>query len=107
MTKKDEWRMAKWIKRNGATERCNLPEWFDISQGNMFNYFYIKHITRDPNGYPVISPGDIVEMQDKHLDAFHEEKARKTHEFRDWIEPTGIILSLVLSIIALVVSIVK
>lgn len=105
MTKHLEWKMAKWLKHHGNTKRCDLPAWFDAEFYNS-RFFSTEFSRYDSNGYPEPSPQDLYLMNDEHIDAFIQERRHRIHEFRDWIEPVGVIVATILSIIAIIVSII-
>lgn len=104
MTHEVKWKIAKWIKSHGETKRKDLPQWVPPDLLGRYDYFHVLCMP-DKDGYSVPSPDDVFSMSDAEIDAYQLERKRRIHAFRDWLEPTGIIVANVIAIAALVVSI--
>ena len=99
MTKNLEWEMAKWVKRHPGTRVADLPKWFALPQKSRF---FCRVGASGSLWLDGPSADDTICMKDEHLDAFREERARRIHAFRDWMEPTGVGFATIISLIALV-----
>lgn len=106
MTAKEKWKIAKWINRHGKTERKNTPEWFPKDLLGDYDFFHVTCNNVDAYGFPILSPDDTFEIDDSEIDALRSERRRKVHEFRDWLEPVGVIVATVISLISLAISLV-
>lgn len=106
MTQKQLFRCARWIYNNGITERRNIPRRFkDLPCGD-YGTFAVMCTVWDKDGYPQFSDGDIFSMTDSHKNAYLKERLTKIISFRDWIEPVTSAIAILLSIAALVISII-
>lgn len=106
MTDAFAYKIAKWLKKHGDTKRKNIPTRFPHDLYGDYKYFHVYHTSTDAEGYPVISEDNVYAMSDTNIDAYVEERRRRIHEFRDWLEPTGVIVANIIAIIALIVSII-
>ena len=106
MTDAFAWKIAKWIKKHGSTKRKDIPSWIPHDLYGQYKYFHVYHTSTDAEGYPVISEDNVYAINDTEMDAYIEERRRKIHEFRDWLEPTGVVVANIIAVIALIVSII-
>ena len=86
--------------------RKDIPARFPHDLYGDYKYFYVYHTSTNAEGYPVISEDNVYAMSDTNIDAYVKERRRRIHEFRDWLEPTGVIVANIIAIIALIVSII-
>ncbi len=106
MTDATAFKIAKWLKKHGDTKRKNIPGWIPHDLYGEYKYFCVYHTQTDVEGNPVISEDNIYAMADLHMDAYTEEQRRRIHEFRDWLEPTGVIVANIIALISLIMSII-
>ena len=106
MTAKQEWRIAKWIFSHQPIKRKALPIKLITSDMDFSDLYSVDYRYISPVGNPVESPDDIFFMTDENIDAFRTAKKQRTHEFRDWLEPTGVVVANIIAVIALIVSII-
>lgn len=106
MTSKEKWKIAKWINRYGPTERKNVPSWVPRDLLGNYDFFYVTHSSTDAEGVPLLSSDDKFEIGDSEMDPFALEHHRRIHEFRDWLEPAGVIVATVISVISFVLSLI-
>lgn len=106
MTLDKQWKLAKWLKRHGISKRSEVPSWVPQDLLGPYAFFHVYCENSNSNGYPVIGGDDKFCMTDKDLDAYQEERRRRIHEFRDWLEPVGVVFATIISLIALIVSII-
>lgn len=106
MTDAFAWKIAKWIKKHGSTKRKDIPSWIPHDLYGQYKYFHVYHTSTDAEGCPIISDDNVYAMSDPEIDAYVEEHRRRVHEFRDWLEPTGVVVANIIAVIALIVSII-
>lgn len=102
MTNSDEWKIAKWLVKHGPTKRSNVPVWFPHGLTGKYLHFHVEILHTDSDGYPQISEDDIFSVSEQEMDSFRATRKAKIHEFRDWLEPAGVIGATIISLIALI-----
>lgn len=106
LTVKQEWRIAKWIRNHQPVKRQALPSKLIASDMDFSSLYSVVYRYTTPVGNPVASPDDEFFMTDANIDAFRAAKKKRTHEFRDWLEPTGVVVANIIAVIALIVSVI-
>lgn len=106
MDSKLNWKIAKWVKRHGDAKRSDIPPWVPKDLYGCQEFYRVLYAGTDGNGIPILSPDDVFTMAEADLESFKAEQKRKRHEFRDWLEPTGVIFATIISLISLVVSLI-
>lgn len=106
MTKNVEWKIANWIWRHRGSKRKDAPNWFPADLVGRYAFFHVESVQRDRDGYSILSPEDIFLMTDEEIDAFLFERRKLRHEFRDWLEPMGVIVANIIALAALILSII-
>lgn len=99
MTKDEEYRVAKWLMRNGSIKRSNAPAWFPPGFSGSGKLFVIEPGHQNAAGYGESSPDDIFCMSDRCKDAYKEEYMKRRQDWRSevtlWIAVAALVLSLI------------
>lgn len=105
MLLKTEWKIAKWLNRHGPVCRTDIPKWFPAEMAGTYQFFRVVQTNTNELGELILSDYDEFLMTDRDRDAFYAEQKRRIHSFRDWMEPIGVVVATIISLIALIVSI--
>ena len=106
MNKQQEWKIAKLVKKRRCVTRSDLPTWARDVAKSQHGWFHVCYSYFDKDGYPSPDQSDEIKMSDKNLDAYIEERRKRIHEFRDWLEPVGVITASIIALASLAVSII-
>lgn len=106
MTGATAYKIAKWLKKHGDTKRKDIPSRYPRDLCGNYKYFHVYPSHIDAEGSQVSSDDDLYAISDTETDAYAEEQRRRIHEFRDWLEPAGVIVANIIALIALIVSII-
>lgn len=106
MTNNQEWEIAKFLNKRGNSKRSDMPAWVPKNTAGRYKYFRV-YTPKIINGYPTLSPDDLFVMEDEDIDAYREERIRRINSFRDWLEPTGVVIANLIAIAALILSIIS
>lgn len=86
--------------------RKDIPSQYPSDLCGNYKYFHVCPAHTDAEGSQILPDADLYAISGAEMDDCAEEKRRKIHEFRDWLEPTGVVAANVIAIIALIVSII-
>lgn len=97
MNEKQQYKLAKKIKRKGMLLRKDLPKKLYSVPFGQYKYISVFSVKKDKDGYPIISPDDEVCMIEDNQNAYNKE-LQDNARYK---------ASLIISIIALIFSFVS
>lgn len=98
-------KIAKWLLKHGETLRKDMPKWVPSDLIGDCSGYHVFATNKDADGYPLLSPTDLFVLTEKDKIDYFEDRKTRIHEFRDWLEPIGVVISNIFALISLVVSI--